>query len=83
MAAALKIDPPQIGPPADPDAPMPDLVEGSIKRWRTKEGTVIGVTGKLTTGEWAAMTPDEELTVHAKRHDASLHLTLAYMRRLR
>jgi hypothetical protein len=83
MAAALKL-PPQLGPPDDaPDAPMPDIVDGTIKKWRTKEGAVIGVTGKLSTGEWVAMTPDEDLTVHAKRHDASLALTLAYMRRVR
>jgi len=84
MAAALKLDP----PPTDltdstDDADSFDLVPGTLKAWRTKEGTPIGVTGRLTSGEWVAMTDDETITVHDTVDDASLRLTLAYMRRPR
>jgi hypothetical protein len=77
MAAALQI--PLL--PDFPDVPdVPDLVPGTLKAWRTKAGVPIGVTGRLSSGEWAAMTPDDDITIHESADDASLHLTLAYMR---
>jgi len=78
MAAALKTPLPPDFPGGSDD--VPDLVPGTLKAWRTKSGTPIGVTGRLSSGEWAAMTPDDDITVHESVHDASLHLTLAYMR---
>jgi len=80
MAAALKLD---IPPPPDEVADIPDLVVGTLKAWRTKDNIPIGVTGRLASGEWVAMTPDGDLTVHEEIYDASLTLTLAYMRRPR
>ena len=84
MAAALQrpipVHPPPTQPPEDSD-PILDLVPGTAQAWRTKEGTIIGVVGRLSSGEWIAMLPDETLSAHATREDASLSLTLAYMRR--
>jgi hypothetical protein len=81
MAVALKLDIPP--PDADAGIDLPDLVPGTLKAWRTKQGTPLGVTARLASGQWIAMTPDDEITVYDEIHDASLHLTLAYMRRPR
>lgn len=86
MAAALQRPIPHHPPPSPPgqapeDPDGLDLIPGSAQTWRTKEGTIIGVVGRLSSGEWIAMLPDETLSAHASRADASLHLTLAYMRR--
>ena len=85
MAAALQRPishhPPPTQQPQEDSDPILDLVPGSAQTWRTKEGTIIGVVGRLSSGEWIAMTPDDALTGHETREDASLHLTLAYMRR--
>lgn len=78
MAAALKLDIPP--PDAGTDIDIPDIVPDTLKAWRTKEGVPIGVTARLASGQWIAMTPDDEITVYEEIHDASLHLTLAYMR---
>ena len=88
MAAPKRADPPVDEDDDDDieDDDLPDLEvrPGSLKTWRTKRGTVIGVTAQLDTGEWVAMTADgEDLTAHTNQDDASLHLTLAYMRRAR
>lgn len=81
MAAALQIPthPPPVQPPEDAD-PLLDLDPATVRVWRTKEGKVLGVVGELSSGEWIAMLPDETMTVHPTRDDASLHLTLVFMR---
>jgi len=82
-AAALKRAnaPPLDTPEEDEEL---DLVPDSMKTWRTKGRVIIGVTAELASGEWVAMTEGtENLTVHETEADASLHLTLAYMRRAR
>lgn len=83
MATALKnVDPaPTDTPEEDDDL---DLVPDSLKTWRTKGRVILGVTAQLVSGEWVAMTEGtEDLTVHETEADASLHLTLVYMRRPR
>jgi hypothetical protein len=84
MAAALSIaHHPPPSPPGEPEEDPDDaldLIPETYQTWRTKSGTVIGVTAQLTSGEWIAMTPDDVLTGHENRDDASLSLTLAYMR---
>lgn len=80
MAEALK----QRDGPAMPEDEELDLVPDSLKTWRTKGRVIIGVTAQLASGDWVAMTEgSENLTVHDTEADASLHLTLVYMRRLR
>ena len=82
MAAALQIPVhPPPSPPGEPEDQTLDLRLDTYQTWRTKSGTVIGVTAQLSSGEWIAMTPDDALTGHETREDASLHLTVAYMRR--
>lgn len=87
MAAARQRPIPPHPPPSPPgQAPedpegLLDLIPGTAQAWRTKEGTIIGVVGRLSSGDWIAMLPDETLSAHASREDASLTLTLAYMRR--
>ena len=85
MAAALQIPhhPPPSEQPGEDSDPLLHLKPGTLRTWRTVKGVVIGVTGELTSGEWIAMLPDESMSAHPSREDASLHLTLAYMRGLR
>jgi hypothetical protein len=71
---------PKLDPPTEDPDDEPALVASTVRHWRTKGGTVLGIVGQLTDGSWLAMTPDEEVTTHALREDASLHLTLVYMR---
>jgi hypothetical protein len=55
-----------------------------MRTWRTKEGIMLGITARLPNGEWIALADgSEDLTIHESLEDASLRLTLAFMRRPR
>lgn len=76
MAAAL-----QLKTEVDPSEPTETpTVPGSIRAWRTVDGVRIGTTGRMVGGGYWSRAPNGDYRLHAGRDDASLALTLVYMR---
>lgn len=81
MAAALQLKPME-EPPETPEPPNETpTIPGSIREWRTADGIKLGATGRMVGGGyWSRSTFDGRYQLHALYEDASLALTLAYMR---
>ena len=77
MAAALQTK--ATGDPEEEVVETP-TIPGSIRHWRTAEGVQIGATGAMEGGGYWSRSPRGGYRLHALYEDASLALTLAYMR---
>lgn len=76
MAAALQINV-EVEPSEVKETPT---IPGSIREWRTVDGVKIGATGAMVGGGYWSRTINGRYRLHELYEDASLALTLAYMR---
>lgn len=82
MGAALQ--PSVLADEGGDDTPVVETptIPGSVREWRTATGTKIGKVGKMEGGGyWSRSTVSGDYKLHKTKADASLALTLAYMRR--
>lgn len=82
MAAALK--PVETETEEPEQRPLPaetPTIPGTMREWRTATGVKLGATGRMEGGGWWSRSRiDGRYLLHRTRADASLALTLAYMR---